>query len=218
VGTGWLSNDVGWAPQVYERWFRLNPYQAELRRREEAAVEAVLAHGDERVDSALEVGSGTGHYTLLLARRCDRVHATDSTDAMLRYLRRRLERDEVGNVTVASARLPELGVDGRYDLVLSVGVLNYLGDLAASLEAMAATLRPGGAAVFTVPLQTPGGRIYWFGELLGRHRVWLRTPAAVEDAAASAGLRVVATERAGFTRSGLTLAVYAVREPAAAAA
>jgi SAM-dependent methyltransferase len=203
---GWISNDSGWAPNVYERWFRWNPHQAALRRREERAVLAVLDSHPEPIETALEVGAGTGHYTMELARRCRTVCATDSTPAMRAYLQRRTGGAE--NVTVAEARLPELAVDGEFDVVLSVGVLNYLPDLAACLGAMAARSRK--AVVFTVPLDTPGGRLYRASELLSRHRVWLRSPDEVRRTAGSVGLDVEHMERAGFTRSGLTLAVRAV--------
>jgi SAM-dependent methyltransferase len=201
---GWISNDSGWAPNVYERWFRWNPHQAALRRREEAAILAVLPDG---IDTALEIGAGTGHYTMHLAGRCERVLATDSTPAMRAYLEKRTANER--NVTVGEARFPVLGdVDGTFDLVLTVGVLNYLPDLGECLRAMAA--RASKAVVFTVPLDTPGGRLYRASELLSRHKVWLRSPDEVRVTAEQTGLRVEQMERAGFTRSGLTLAVRAV--------
>jgi SAM-dependent methyltransferase len=208
TAASWTSNDAGWAPHVYERWFTWNPHQAALRRREEAAVLAVLDSHPAPISSALEVGAGTGHYTMHLVDRCVSVHATDSTPAMREYLAQRIAREGAA-ATVGHARLPALDVDGRFDVVLSVGVLNYLPDLRGCLQAMAA--RSTGAVVFTVPLDTPGGRLYRAGELLSRHRVWLRTPREVEASAAVAGLRVEHMERAGFTRAGLTLAVRAVK-------
>jgi SAM-dependent methyltransferase len=204
---GWISNDSGWAPNVYERWFRWNPHQAALRRREERAVLAVLDSHPRPIATALEVGAGTGHYTLELARRCNRVLATDSTRAMRGYLERRTAG--IPHVEVGEARLPELDVEGEYDIALTVGVLNYLPDLGECLRALAA--RATEAVVFTVPLDTPGGRLYRASELLSRHRVWLHTPAEVAVTARSVGLRVEHMERAGFTRSGLTLAVRAVK-------
>jgi cyclopropane fatty-acyl-phospholipid synthase-like methyltransferase len=206
AAAGWISNDSGWAPNVYERWFRWNPHQAALRRREERAVLAVL--DSQPMETALEVGAGTGHYTLHLARRCEHVHATDSTPAMRAYLERRT--NGAPNVSIGEARLPELeDVEGQFDVVLSVGVLNYLPDLGACLRSMAARSR--NAVVFTVPMDTPGGRLYRASELLSRHKVWLRSPSEVDETAASAGLRIEHMERAGFTRSGLTLAVRAVK-------
>ena len=206
----WISNSSGWEPSVYEAWFRWNPYQAELRAREQravmGAVDEVLCPGDR----VLEVGAGSGHYTVPIARRCGELVATDSSQTMLEYLTKRAARANLTNVVTSVAALPALGVErDAFDGALAVGVLNYVEDLDACLSALAAAVRPGGWVVFTVPLDSFGGRIYRATELLSRHRVWLHTPETVSTAADRTGLSVSRFARAGFTKSGLTLATLA---------
>jgi SAM-dependent methyltransferase len=209
-----IADTAGWRPEVYERWFTWNPMQAALRRREQAAVLGALKGLAQGSDRVLEVGCGTGAYTLELARRCRRVVAVDASAGMLGYLDRRLRREGVSNVETRAGTLPDrLAVDGAHDGVLAVGVLNYLPDLDGALGALAATLRRGGWAVVTVPLRSPGGWLYRVGEALTRRRVALRSEAAVRAAALGAGLRPVRVASAGFSRRGFLLVLAARRRP-----
>lgn len=186
--------------------------QAALRRREQAAIVRALDGLAQASDRVLEVGSGTGAHTLGLARRCRAVVAVDASDEMVAYLERRLGREGISNVDARPGTLPDgLPVDGGYDGVLAVGVLNYLPDLEAALRALARTLRPGGWAVVTVPRNSPGGWLYRAGEALTRRRVSLRTEAAVRAAAVRAGLEPARLTGAGFTRRGFLLVLAAHR-------
>jgi SAM-dependent methyltransferase len=207
-----IADTAGWHPELYERWFTWNPMQAALRRREQAAVLGAMDGLAQRSDRVLEVGCGTGAYTLELAHRCGRVVAVDASAEMLEYLDRRLRRGGVANVETRAGTLPDrLPADRAYDGVLAVGVLNYLPDLDGALGALTATLRPGGWAVVTVPLRSPGGWLYRAGEALTRRRVALRSQAAVRAAAVQAGLRPVCLASAGFSRRGFLLVLAARR-------
>ncbi len=158
--------------------------------------------------SVLEVGAGTGNYTVPVARRCARVLALDASAEMVAHLQGRLGGAGLSNVETAHGRLPDaLRVTERFDGVLCLGVLNYVGELEASLEALAARLKPGGWMVFTVAPRTLEGRIHALVEAPMRRRVHLRSPRETVAAAERAGLRVVRTERAGITRGGITLLV-----------
>ncbi len=200
------NNERGWHPRAYEAWFRLNPLQALLRRREEKASLAGVTRRMLPSHSVLEVGCGTGHYTLPLARACKRVVAVDSSQNMLHFLERRLRRREVTNVTTlrGSLGLP-LDLGEQFDGVVAIGLLNYVPDLAGALRTLASHLRPGGWAILSVPLANVNGRLYQLSERLSGRRVWLHSPEAFADVAASEGLRVERATPAGVSRRGLTL-------------
>jgi len=212
---GWfIADTAGWHPELYERWFTWNPMQAAVRRREQAAVHGALEGLLEESDRVLEVGCGTGAYTLALARRCRQVLAVDASPGMLEYLDRRLAQAGIGNVQTAVAELPDrLPAAGGHDGVLAVGVLNYLPDLDATLRVLAGALRPGGWAVVTMPLRSPGGWLYRFGEAMTRRRVTLRSAAAARAAAQRAGLAPERVATAGLSRRGFLLVLAARRRP-----
>jgi len=162
-----------------------------IRQEEHALVHAAIGTSLTPAARVLEVGSGPGFYTMQLAATAASVVALDSSPAMHRHLLRRLSRGRVRNVVIGLGRFPDgLPVDQSFDLVVSVGVLNYVEDLSGSLSAVAARLAPGGRAVLTVPPDTPAGRHYQRQELRSRKKIYVRTDDEVRSAAHAAGLRV----------------------------
>ena len=113
------------------------------------------------VERSLEVGSGTGYYTLHLARAglVAQPVATDISRGMLDAL----ERSAAGlGVAVATARCDaaELPFDDRsFDLVLGHAVLHHLPDLDAAFREFARVLRPGGLLVFCGEPSRSGHRL-----------------------------------------------------------
>lgn len=205
--------DVAWTPNLYEWGFQRVPPDVAIRAREEAAVFALLGTLPRPDSRILEVGPGTGHYTTQLARRCAEVVAVDSSLQMRDYLKARLDREGLTNVDVQAGRLPdELNVTEQFDGMLTVGVLNYAEDLERALQSLAAVVKPGGWAIFTVPLTTREGWVYLFTEIITRRYAWLRSPEETMTTAKAVGLRVRRTASAGLSRGGLTLVVYAEKE------
>ena len=205
-----MPNNVGWNPDSYERYFG-TLLGATIRKREERLVFEALGGYMEPSDSVLEVGAGTGNYTVPVARRCERLVAADSSPEMIRHLKELVIREHLANVEVWTARLPdEVRLDEKFSGVLTVGTLNYVEDVGAALRTLASVLKPGGWMVFTVPLSSVEGRVYALTELVNRRRVKLYSPDETAALAGDAGLRVVTTAFTGFSRFGLTLVVGAV--------
>src|SRR5438270_13236305 len=119
---------AGWNPFSYEWYFR-TPMGAAIRAREEEAVFRFLEVVMEPHHSILEVGCGTGNYTIPVARRCAKMMAIDASPEMLQYLRERLLREGLANVETRLGRLPNgLETSKKYNGTLAVGVLNYVED------------------------------------------------------------------------------------------
>ena len=107
----------------------------------------------------LDAGCGTGLSGQALRPWARHMVGVDLSPRMLDVARQRgiydaLEEAELVEFLVAHR--------GAYDLVAASDVLNYLGDLAPALNAMAAALRPGGHAAFS--LETGQGVPYALGE------------------------------------------------------
>lgn len=112
----------------------------------EKALGAPLA----RVQRSLEVGAGTGYFTLnlALAGLVERPLATDISGGMLDVLARSAAQLGV-EVDIARCEATELPVpDGSVDLVLGHAVLHHLPDLDAAFAEFARVLRPGGLLAF----------------------------------------------------------------------
>jgi SAM-dependent methyltransferase len=203
-------NQTGWNPLSYE-WYFGTPLGAAIRAREEEAVYGFLGEVMEPYHSVLEVGSGTGNYTVPLARRCAKMVAIEPSPEMLQYLRERLDREGLTNVETRPGRLPDgLETPEKFDVMLAIGILNYVEELEESLRVLVSTLKPGGWAVFNVPLTTAEGRIYALQELVGRRQINSLSPEEITTLAGRVGLQVETTAPAGLSKGGLTLVVGAV--------
>jgi ubiquinone/menaquinone biosynthesis C-methylase UbiE len=131
--------------------------------------------GGERL---LEVGPGTGYYTLATAHWLSPVGRLDIVDVqqeMLDHTMRRASEEGFGNVTPTLADAQELPFeDDTFDGAYLVAVLGEIPDQVAALRELARVVRPGGRVVV--------------GELFGDpHMV---THAALAERAEDAGLWV----------------------------
>ncbi|MEV2275426.1 class I SAM-dependent methyltransferase [Nocardiopsis sp. NPDC049922] len=100
------------------------------------------------VGRVLDVGSGPGAITCLLARRFPsaRVVAVDQSEPLLEHTLSRAGREGLdGRVETLRADLPDdLGALGAADLIWSSQAVHHLGDQQGALDGLAAALRPGG--------------------------------------------------------------------------
>lgn len=206
---GWFIDDwERWTPRVFEWYFTKTPVGIRVRKQEQAGVLAALEPFLKPSHRAADVGAGTGHYTLMLARRCTSVIATDPNPSMRRYLRHRLEAENVSNVRLMAGRVPEWPAVGiEVDVVVCVGVLQYVPDLNAAVACLARIVQPGGRVIFTVTPATRDARGYARQERFGRRQIWLRTDAEIHAAAEAAGLTV----RGLVTVAGVTRLASTVR-------
>jgi ubiquinone/menaquinone biosynthesis C-methylase UbiE len=99
---------------------------------------------------ALEIGSGTGYFSLNLLQigLIERLVATDLSPGMLGELAATAERLglDLETATTDAERLPF--EDQSFDLVFGHAVLHHLPDLPAALGEFRRVLRPGGTLVF----------------------------------------------------------------------
>jgi SAM-dependent methyltransferase len=211
----WLrSNQAGWNPHIFEWYFRSTPIGRSFRTREEDMVFGFLGTVLKPHHAVLEIGSGTGNYTVPVASRCAEVVAVDSSPGMLRYLRERCHYANLDNLDLRLGHLPGgLGVSEIFDGVLAVGVLNYVEPLEESLHKLSSILKPGGWAVFNLPVSTPEGWLYALEELLlHRRRINILSVEEMIGLTERVGLKVQATAPAGLSKGGITCFLLATSQ------
>jgi SAM-dependent methyltransferase len=208
----WFRPDhAGWNPRLYERFFD-TVLGRTLRAREELTIFDFLGDVLERSHSVLEVGCGTGNYTVPVGRVCAKTVALDASPEMLRYTRERLDGEGLSGVVTRLERLPgSLGPSQSFDGTLAIGVLNYIKDIEGALWSLASLLKPGGWAVFNVPARSLEGRVYTVAEFFNRRRIYLYSVPEIVDLGKKIGLNVEATATAGLTRGGITVVVGATK-------
>jgi ubiquinone/menaquinone biosynthesis C-methylase UbiE len=137
---------------AYDAWFE-SPLGATVDRLEKRLIARLAA--PRAGQSALDVGTGTGHYAAYLDDLGLRVTGIDASPAMLEVARAR--PSDVAWQEGDAAALPYPA--DSFDLVLSVTMLEFVPDPAAALAEMYRVLRPGGRLVAAVlNARSPWGR------------------------------------------------------------
>jgi ubiquinone/menaquinone biosynthesis C-methylase UbiE len=120
--------------------------------------------GDEgkTFGDALEIGSGTGYFSLNLVQLgvIGRLTATDISPGMLEQLASTAESlglDDVSTVVTEAETLPF--EDESFDLVLGHAVLHHIPDLDRAFAEFKRVLRPGGVIVFAGEPSRYGDRL-----------------------------------------------------------
>jgi FkbM family methyltransferase len=144
---GWLLNEAENAGRE-----NLDPeHVARYNDKEDAGAVAEIARLEElglTPDSVvIDIGAGTGQFTIAVASRCARVVAVDVSPVMLDSLRAGLDAAAVTNVEVIQAGFLTYQHHGRpADFVYSRYALHHLPDFwkAVALARLHSILRPGG--------------------------------------------------------------------------
>ncbi len=183
---------------AYEAKFDV-PLVRRIKRMEEDGVRAFLNDHLPVSGRLLELGCGTGLFTLPAARRGYEITAVDISANMIAELRRKLDAAALGGVTLLKADVEDLGGLDPFDGVYGIGLLEYLGAPARAVRRAAELLRPGGVAVFTAPtLSLSGGGYYAASLLRKRLQMKLFTRHALSRLFTSAGLELVEVRPVGF--------------------
>jgi ubiquinone/menaquinone biosynthesis C-methylase UbiE len=120
------------------------------QRQVRAKFEKALGEWPAPFGDALEIGAGTGYFTLNLAQlgMIERPTATDISPGMLSTLEESAETLGL-DVTTARTEAEELPFDDEsFDLVFGHAVLHHIPDLARAFGEFERVLRPGGTLVF----------------------------------------------------------------------
>jgi ubiquinone/menaquinone biosynthesis C-methylase UbiE len=144
----------------YDRKWGIS-YGAQGRTQVVGKLERALGESGARFGRALEVGAGTGYFTLNLVRAgvVESAVATDISRGMLDELSASARRLGV-EVETARCEATELPFpDDSFDLVYGHAVLHHLPDLAGAFAEFRRVLRPGGRLAFCGEPSRHGDRL-----------------------------------------------------------
>jgi arsenite methyltransferase len=142
-------------------------YEGFARDRWQQPERVIAALGIGPGDRVADLGSGSGYFTVRLARAVGpdgKVYAVDVDEEMNEHLRQRLAQEEIANVDVILGRFEDpLLPDGGVDLVLTVDTYHHLEDRPAYFRNLRRDLAPGGR----VAVIDYDGRKGWYMRLMG---------------------------------------------------
>jgi ubiquinone/menaquinone biosynthesis C-methylase UbiE len=122
-----------------------------------------MAEG-EPLDRVLDIGCGPGVTVEHFLKKGSEIHGIDIAENMIRACRERFGDSPRTHFSVG--KIEEIdSPEGHFDLVICMGVVEYLKDDDVPLREMFRVLRPGGAAIVTCPnFWSPWNRwsaLYW---------------------------------------------------------
>ena len=97
----------------------------------------------------LEIGAGSGRFSIPLSHNASEWVAVDVSGAMLDQLQKKWPADTSCNLVTKSGDIRTLDLDGEFDLIVSFSSLEYIPDLETLFSLLATHLKPGGQLYFT---------------------------------------------------------------------
>ena len=120
----------------------------------------IAALGVKRGQSVADIGSGTGYFTIRLAKSpaAPKVYASDIEPAMVTYVRERTAKEGLSNVIAVEAAADTPNLPEPVDLALIVDTYHHIGNREAYFRKLAKSLKPGGrVAIIDFKLDSPEG-------------------------------------------------------------
>jgi peptidoglycan/xylan/chitin deacetylase (PgdA/CDA1 family)/2-polyprenyl-3-methyl-5-hydroxy-6-metoxy-1,4-benzoquinol methylase len=127
----------------------------------------------------LEIGAGTGLFTLDIARNCREVLAVDISANMLEILVNKAKAAGLGNIRVVKGNVETMELDGQFSVVCAFSSLEYLTDLPAFLSRIACHVEPGGTLYFITARRSLLRLFTQIGNAM-RQGIWLKAHSSRE--------------------------------------
>ena len=198
---------TSWA-RHYDRLLSMPPV-GKIRRSEEHTLAGIFATTLEPTDHVLEIGPGTGRYTVDFARRVAHVTAVEQSGEMVAMLHKRLQREGVTNCTVVEGDFAQARFECKFDVVALIGVMDYVFDPPTFLDQAAAMAER--AVIFTTPHCGVLAKMHRTCNRMRGITVWNYTPMQVCSYLDGFDVEIKETGRATRICRGLTLACRAIR-------
>lgn len=135
-----LRQSLQYLAHPTSRWERLysaeNPWHfdraSEIHRFEETS--RIIGETSGPLETILEIGSAEGDQTEWLLRLADKVRGVDISPTAIERAHRKFADNP--NARFSVGKLPEIGVDGRFDLVTAFEIIYYVKDIPRALATM----------------------------------------------------------------------------------
>jgi ubiquinone/menaquinone biosynthesis C-methylase UbiE len=116
----------------------------------------------EKSHSVLEIGAGTGRFTLEIAPLVRQVTAVDVSSNMLECMSQKSGAQGASNIKQICGNFMEISFDQKFDIIISFSAIEYIKDKNALFAKISGLLAPGGQLVITTAHNT---FFRWWGRL-----------------------------------------------------
>lgn len=121
----------------------------------------------------LEVGAGTGIFTIPIARHCREVTAVDISRNMLGVLERKAADEGITNIRTILCDVEKSGIEGTFSVICAFSSLEYMSDLPRLVRKLVGRLDPGGVLYFITARRSFLRFFIQMGNAV-RQKIWLK--------------------------------------------
>ncbi len=105
-----------------------------------------------------DIGSGTGYFSVRLAKAAAKVYGCDIEAGMTKYLHDRAAKEGLANVVAVQASAESPNLPEPVDVVLIVDTYHHIGNREAYFRGLQKSLKPGGrVAIIDFKVDSPEG-------------------------------------------------------------
>lgn len=124
----------------------------ELKRRKEIVFNLIDKINSEKINRVLDLGCGAGQYLVQLHSMGFECFGADISEEMLNVTREKFVSHQLDDVTLINSDCYKLPLEENYfDLIVCIGVLEYLDSEKKALLEMKRMIKPGGFVIVTFP-------------------------------------------------------------------
>jgi peptidoglycan/xylan/chitin deacetylase (PgdA/CDA1 family)/SAM-dependent methyltransferase len=185
-------------------------------RKEQEVFESHLLNQIAPRHRILEIGAGTGRFTIPLARRCGKITAVELSENMMAILKENAARENASRIECRTGDIELIELKGTYDVVCSFSSFEYIPDLDELFKKISQCMSPGGIFYFTTAHRSMFRFFTQIGNAM-RQGIWLhaRTKGSIKKSLAGAGFMprtISAHAMKTCVSGGMLLEVIAVKE------
>ena len=150
---GHFSNSTEYWDILYDDFHKYQSFtKYELKRRKEIVFNFIDKIKPNKNKRALDLGCGTGHYLIQLHSMGFQCFGADISEEMLQRTRDKFISSKSNDLTLINSDCYKLPIDDNYfDLIICIGVLEYLDSEKKALIEMKRIILPGGFVIVTFP-------------------------------------------------------------------
>jgi len=104
--------------------------------------------------TVLEIGAGTGRFTLPIAQKTSQVFALDLSQDMLAQLKLKMTQAQIHNIETFCGDFLSFPEHTLFDVLVSFSAIEYIKDSEALFKKISALVKPGGKVIITTAHNT----------------------------------------------------------------
>lgn len=146
------------------------PFTRKIRRDEAKALTLLFKENLCKEDTVLEIGAGTGYYSITIASMVKHLTALEPALGMARQLREKAAEHNVSNIDLYEEYFELFTPGDGFDHVIALGVLDYLANPHVFIERCVSLSRK--KFIFTVPNKGFWTLFYKLGALVHKTKIY----------------------------------------------